>query len=98
MPMLFSPTPHVLWRLNSFGSFAMLTAIRLAPSYALFVGPGERWFSRPIRPAYESVLARTSAAREASKAKPSVFNMADGFALLALPAGRGNGEDSRCAG
>ena len=32
MPMLFSPTPHVLWRLNSFGSFAMLTAIRLAPS------------------------------------------------------------------
>jgi len=25
-------TPHVLWRLNSSGNFAMLTAIRLASS------------------------------------------------------------------
>jgi hypothetical protein len=30
MPMLFSPTPHVLWRLNSFGSFATFAAIRRA--------------------------------------------------------------------
>jgi hypothetical protein len=28
--MLFSPTPHVLWRLNSFGSFATFAAIRRA--------------------------------------------------------------------
>ena len=52
-------------------------------------------FSRPVQP---PVNTGPEAVFIEDKGKAAGFRMADGFAVRALPARRGNGEDSRCAG